>query len=77
MSDIKDGSVKPYFELLKDDIKSCHITELANPAYPWGELFTLFQQAGYDRFTLAEIQDSPDRERLLRYYRAVWLGLTG
>ena len=76
MSDIKDGSVKPYFDLLKDDIKSCHITELANPAYPWAELFELLKQAGYDRFTLAEIQDSPDRERLLRYYRALWLELT-
>jgi len=76
MSDIKDGSVKPYFDLLKADIKSCHITELANAAYPWAELFGLLKQAGYDRFTLAEIQDSPDRERLLRYYRALWLELT-
>jgi sugar phosphate isomerase/epimerase len=76
-TDIKDGSVKTYFDLLKDDIKSCHITELANPAYPWRELFTLLRATGYDRFTLAEIQDSPDQERLLRYYRALWLELTG
>jgi hypothetical protein len=38
-------------------------------------LFTLLHSAGYDRFTLGEIQDSPDRERLLRYYRALWLEL--
>jgi sugar phosphate isomerase/epimerase len=75
-TDIKDGSVEPYFSLLKDDIKSCHITELANRGYPWRELFTLLKGAGYDRFTLAEIQDSPDRDRLLRYYRALWLELT-
>ena len=40
------------------------------------ELFTLLRASGYDRFTLAEIQDSPDRERLLQYYRALWHAYT-
>ena len=43
------------------------ISRLADPGYPWRELFPLLCQAGYDRFTLAELQDSPDRERLLKY----------
>lgn len=72
----QDGSVKPYFDLLNDHIKSCHITELANEAYPWKELFSLLKGIGYDRFTLAEIQDCPDRERLMRFYRALWLEYT-
>lgn len=71
-TDVKDGSVKEYFELLRPDLKSVHINELANPSYPWKELFSLLKKTGYDRFTLAELQDSPDRERLLRYYRALW-----
>jgi sugar phosphate isomerase/epimerase len=71
-TDMLDGSVKPYFELLAPWIKSCHITELARPVYPWKELFGLLQGIGYDRFTLAEIADSPDPERLLRYYKALW-----
>ncbi|MGQ9730015.1 MAG: sugar phosphate isomerase/epimerase family protein [Candidatus Zipacnadales bacterium] len=75
-SDIKDGSVREYFELLQDHIRSCHITELARDVYPWRELFGLLKGIGYDRFTLAEIQASPDRERLLRYYRALWWELT-
>ena len=51
------------------------VNRLADESYPWRELLALLREAGYDRFTLAEIQDSPDRERLLRYYRALWLEL--
>ena len=76
MTDVKDGSVREYFDLLKKDIKSCHITELWNAAYPWRELFTLMRQAGYDRFTLAEIPESCEPERLMHYYRALWGELT-
>ena len=73
----ENGSILANFELLKPWIRSCHITRLADDHYPWRELFTLLRESGYgDRFALAEIQDSPDRERLLRYYRALWLELT-
>ncbi|MGQ9524070.1 MAG: sugar phosphate isomerase/epimerase family protein [Armatimonadota bacterium] len=71
-TDIKDGSVREYFRLLEKDIKSCHITELCDPRYPWRELFSLLRQAGYDRFTLAEIPGSSDPERVMRYYKALW-----
>lgn len=71
-TDIKDGSVREYFKLLEKDIKSCHITELCDTRYPWRELFGLLKQAGYDRFTLAEIPGSSDPDRVLRYYKALW-----
>ncbi len=74
--DMKDGTVKPYFDLLKDFIKSCHITELARDVYPWKELFGLLKGIGYDRFTLAEIGETSDPDRLMRYYRALWLEFT-
>lgn len=74
-SDVKDGSVAEYFNLLRNEIKSCHINELWNTNYPWRELFSLLKASGYDRFTLAEIPDSPDSERILRYYRALWMEL--
>jgi sugar phosphate isomerase/epimerase len=74
--DIKDGSVKEYFELLKPNIKSCHINELWRPDYPWREFLGLLKKSGYDRFTLAEIPESPDAERVMRYYRALWMEMT-
>ena len=75
-TDIVDGSVKPSFELLKPWIKSVHINELANPAYPWRELFSLLRQAKYERYTLCEAQESREPERFLRWYRALWTELT-
>jgi len=69
----ENGSIQASFDLLRPWIRSCHINRLADGDYPYAELFRLLRGAGYgDRFTLAEIQDNPDRERLLRYYRALW-----
>jgi sugar phosphate isomerase/epimerase len=76
-SDIKDGSVRPYFELLRPWVRSCHINELYS-GYPYRELFRLFRENGYDRVTLAEIQGMPDPasgERLMHYYKALWTEL--
>jgi sugar phosphate isomerase/epimerase len=75
-TDVKDGSIREYFTLLRPHILSCHITELTS-GYPWRELFTLFRQTGYDRFTLAEIlplksKDTGDQVRFLQFYRALW-----
>lgn len=76
MTDIKDGSVKEYFELLRPWLRSCHINELASD-YPYRELFALLRKTGYDRFVLQEAQplvskDPKDLERFLRYYRKLW-----
>ena len=72
--DVIDGSVRTNFDRLKPWIKSVHINELAND-YPWRELFTLLRESGYDRFTLMEAQESPQPERFMRYYRALWTEL--
>ncbi len=74
--EVINGSVKQSFELLKPWIKNTHINELANPAYPWRELFTLLRQSGYDRYTLMEAQESKEPERFLRWYSALWRELT-
>ncbi len=75
-TDVVNGSVKQSFELLRRYIKSVHITELANPAYPWRELFNLLRQARYERYTLMETQESKEPERFLLYYKALWTELT-
>jgi sugar phosphate isomerase/epimerase len=65
-------SVRPAFELLKPWLRNVHINELWNRAYPWRELFTLLREANYSRYTLAEIPDTTDPLRLMRYYRGLW-----
>ena len=84
-TDVKNGSIKEAFELLKKDLKSCHINELSND-YPWRELFTSLKGIGYDRVTLMEVGGVPEEPgskdpvanavRFMKYYRSLWKELT-
>lgn len=81
-TDIKDGSVKAAFDMLKPWIKSCHINEIykdSTRTYPYRELFRLFREMEYDRYTMIEVgrtpPDAASGEDMLRYYKALWLEL--
>jgi len=69
--DVKDGSVREYFDLCKPWIRHCHINELTS-GYPWRELFTLLKGIDYNGYTMIEAGATSDPERVLRYYRALW-----
>jgi sugar phosphate isomerase/epimerase len=72
--DILNGSVKPYFDLLKSHLKSCHINDLWSD-YPYRELFRLLAEAGYDRFTLCEVGApiaADSGTAFLKCYRGLW-----
>lgn len=71
--DLTNGSAKEGFALLKPWLRNAHINELWKPEYPWREVFGLMKTAGYNRYTLAEIPETSDPIRLMRYYRALWL----
>jgi len=72
-TDVKNGSVKESFQMMKPYLRSCHIHELDDITYPWQELFSLFREIGYDRYTFAEIgQPSCEPVRFMHYYRALW-----
>jgi hypothetical protein len=68
---VVDGSVKASFELLRPFIRNCHIHDLF-PDYPYRELFALLNGSGYQGYTLCEAAESPQPERFLRYYKALW-----
>lgn len=70
-TDVKDGSVQASFQLLRPYLRNAHINELYSD-YPWRELFTLMRDTGYSRYTLAEVAQSQEPERFLRYYKALW-----
>ena len=81
-TDVRGGSVKESFELLKPWIKSCHINEIHKDAagiYPYRELFALLRGIGYDRHTMIEVgrvpSDPASGEEMLRYYKALWMEL--
>ena len=81
-TDIENGSVKKSFEMLKGWIRSCHINELekdASGVYPYRELFGLFKDIGYDRYTMCEVGKTPPTVdagiAFLKEYKALWTKL--
>ena len=71
-TDLKDGQVGPYFDLLKSYIRNVHINNLTS-GYPYREFFTLLRRLGYAGYTLAEVPEvDGDPIRFMRYYRALW-----
>lgn len=75
--DLVNGAVKPAFEMLKPWLRNAHINEIWKPEYPWRDLFGLMKKSGYNRYMLAEIPETPDPIRLMRYYKGLWLALLG
>ena len=75
--DLLGGKVKPAFEMLKPWLRNAHINEIWKPEYPWRDLFTLMKKSGYNRYMLAEIPETSDPIRLMRYYKALWSSLLG
>ncbi len=73
--DLINGQVRPGFEMLRPWLRNAHINEIWKPEYPWREVFSLMKSAGYNRYTLAEIPETTDPLRLMRYYRGLWTEL--
>ena len=71
-TDVVDGSIRDNFALVGPRIREVHLRDLTDEAYPWEELFALLAGSGYQGYTLAEIPESADPERVLRYFRALW-----
>ena len=69
--DLSGGSLEANFALLAGRIGLVHINELSND-YPWQQLFALLRRSGYTGYCLAEIAESAEPLRLMRYYRALW-----
>lgn len=74
--DVKDGSVRAAFELVRPWIRLVHISELWGAGYPYRELFTLLRDSAYPGYCCTEIPASPEPERLMRYYRALFEALS-
>lgn len=73
-TDVKNGSVKEAFELLKPFLLNVHINTLWGP-YPYRELFSLLRQSGYNRYTLCEVGTPVKAEDGLLFfqcYHGLW-----
>jgi sugar phosphate isomerase/epimerase len=65
------------FDLVKDKIFSVHLRDLFLEDYPFRKLFTRLNEINFTGFCLAEIPPSNDPVRVMKYFRALWLGYQG
>jgi sugar phosphate isomerase/epimerase len=65
------------FDLVKDHIFSVHLRDLFLEEYPFRRLFARLNEIQFTGFCLAEIPPSPDPERVMKYFRALWLAYQG
>ena len=72
-TDVVDGSIRENFALVADKIREVHLHDLTDENYPWRDLFSLLDTQRYNGYTLAEIQESADPERVLSYFRSLWI----
>jgi sugar phosphate isomerase/epimerase len=71
-TDLLDGGFEPAFNLVKAQIGQVHMRDLFVEDYPWRELFASLSAANFDGYCFAEIPESTDPVRVLKYYRALF-----
>ena len=72
-SDLDGEGFEHNFNLLKDKIFTVHMRDLSLDEYPFRKLLTGLNQAGFNGYCLAEIPESSDPVRVLKYFRSLWL----
>ncbi len=73
-NDAKGPGFDANFASVKDRIANVHMHELFEN-YPYRRLFELLRQSGYTGYCDAEIPESKEPIRLMKYYRATFLAL--
>jgi len=76
-SDLDGAGFDANFDMVKDRIMAVHMRDLFLEEYPWRRLLTRLNETGFAGFCLAEIPESTDPLRVMRYYRALWLAYQG
>jgi sugar phosphate isomerase/epimerase len=72
-SDLAGDGFDANFDLVKDWIIAVHMRDLYLENYPFRRLLVRLKEIGYEGYCLAEIPESPDPLRVMRYYRALFL----
>lgn len=70
-TDLQDGGFEANFALVKDQIGQVHMRDLFVD-YPWRPLLTSLAAMKFDGYCFAEIPESADPVRVLKYYRALF-----
>jgi sugar phosphate isomerase/epimerase len=72
-TDLEDQGFDHNFNLLKQKIFTVHLRDLYLDEYPFRKLLNRLNESGFTGYCLAEIAESKDPLRVLRYFRSLWL----
>jgi sugar phosphate isomerase/epimerase len=72
-TDLEGNGFDHNFDLVKDKIFSVHLRDLYIDDYPFRQLFKRLNEIGYTGYCLAEIPDSKDPVRVMKYFRSLFL----
>jgi sugar phosphate isomerase/epimerase len=72
-ADLLDGGFDANFALLRQDIGQVHMRDLYLEEYPWRKLIAALADMPFDGYCFAEIPESTDPIRTLRYFKGLFL----
>ncbi len=72
-NDLLDGGLESNFNLVKDKIHFVHMRDLFLEEYPFRQMLSLLRGIGYKGYCCAEIPESDDPVRVMKYYRGLFL----
>ena len=71
-TDLLDGGFEANFRLVRDEIGQVHMRDLFIEEYPWRGLFAALTEMKFDGYCFAEIPESADPVRVLKYFRGLF-----
>ena len=71
-TDLLDGGFEPAFNLVKHQIGQIHMRDLWLEEYPFRQLITSLAAMKFDGYCFAEIPESADPIRVLKFYRGLF-----
>lgn len=74
-SDVAGEGFAYNFNSVKDRIKGVHLHDLDDPKYPYRLFFKLLAESGYKGYCNAEVGQSCEPVKFMKYYRALFLAL--
>jgi sugar phosphate isomerase/epimerase len=71
-TDLLDGGFDANFRLVRDQIGQIHMRDLFVEEYPWRRLLGALSEMKFDGYCFAEIPESSDPVRVLKYFRGLF-----
>jgi sugar phosphate isomerase/epimerase len=76
-TDLQGAGWDANFNSIKKKIFTVHMRDLYLEEYPFRKLLNGLVESGFTGFTFAEIPESKDPVRVMKYYRSLWLAYQG